>query len=159
MNAVSLLESRETGFICAENEAVKKWKGKNGEVWSLIWHSLRFLSLRLSLIQSTPVWYLTSPPAVWNDTSQRITQKTRLEEEEKRGCSQLPSCLTAPWQIHQDSQTLHKIPLTKPWDSRHLALTARRLSLQWELATGWEKAFIFNPKEGTFTVSQLRILL
>lgn len=24
VNAVSLLESRETGFICAENEAVKK---------------------------------------------------------------------------------------------------------------------------------------
>lgn len=154
MNAVSLVERGEMRFICAENEAAKKWKGENGEVWSLIWHSLRFLSLRPSLIQSTLVWYLTSPPAVGNDTSRRRPESGLPKEPKgkKGGAGSSPPA----WQLPHQQAGMKLDPDTKslyePWDSGHLQWAECRLSLR-RASSGWERDFSSNVEEGLWTLS------
>lgn len=149
MNAVSLVERGEMRFICAENEAAKKWKGENGEVWSLIWHSLRFLSLRPSLIQSTLVWYLTSPPAVGNDTSRRRPESglPKQPKGKKGGAGSSPPA----WQLPHQQAGMKLDPDTKslyePWDSGHLQWAECRLSLR-RASSGWKGILVLMWRKG-----------
>lgn len=156
MIAVSLVESGEMRFICAENEAAKKWKGENGEVWSLIWHSLRFLSLRQSLIQSTLVWYLTSPPAVGNDSSRRRPESglPKQPRERKGGAGSSPPASQLPHQ--QAGMKLDPDTKFSLW-----ILEFRASAMSWmqtvpeesKLGMGWERDFSSNAQEGLWTLS------